>query len=187
MHVGDRPWTLSRALQRCESSDIYRCVMKRSFLHFLVSLKNEVPLNPQCNHQFLPVKSWFWFWGLTIPIVRHILDVHGLWKRAVDDSRPAVAHHVEPVDGPLGGFLKWRYPQSSFILGWDFPWNQPSSYWGTTISGNPHLWPLVGPQPSRFLSPFRWLIVLFHHTLDKSKTMIFHDVRERRTSRTIHN
>ena len=27
------------------------------------------------------------------------------------------------------------------ILDWDFPWNKPSSSWGTTILGNPHIVP----------------------------------------------
>ena len=30
-------------------------------------------------------------------------------------------------------------PQSSSILEWDFPWNTPSSYWGTPIDGNPKI------------------------------------------------
>ena len=34
-----------------------------------------------------------------------------------------------------GGFLKWGYPcSSSSILDWHFPWNKPSSYWGTTMT-----------------------------------------------------
>ena len=34
----------------------------------------------------------------------------------------------------------WGYPQSSSIWDWDFPWNQPSSYWGySEISGNLHI------------------------------------------------
>ena len=35
----------------------------------------------------------------------------------------------------FGGFLKWRYPHHPFFS-MDFPWNSPSSYWGTTIYGN---------------------------------------------------
>ena len=33
----------------------------------------------------------------------------------------------------------WRYPQLSLIFAWDCPWNKPSSYWGTIVSGNPHI------------------------------------------------
>ena len=38
-----------------------------------------------------------------------------------------------------GGFHKWRYPKSSSILDWDFPWliNHPFS--GTPIWGNAHM------------------------------------------------
>ena len=32
-----------------------------------------------------------------------------------------------------------RYPQSSSIFVWDFPWNKPSSYWGTPTAKGPNL------------------------------------------------
>ena len=38
-----------------------------------------------------------------------------------------------------GGFLKWGYPQSSSFLDWDFPWNKPTSYWGSPRYGNPYV------------------------------------------------
>ena len=37
-----------------------------------------------------------------------------------------------------GDFHKCGTPESS-ILDWGFPWNKPSSYWGTPICGNPHI------------------------------------------------
>jgi hypothetical protein len=41
----------------------------------------------------------------------------------------------------LWGFLTWGYHQipKSSILEWEFPWNKPSSYWGTSIYGNLHI------------------------------------------------
>jgi len=42
------------------------------------------------------------------------------------------------------GFLKWRYPQFSSILDWDFP-SKPSNAWDISISGNPHM-EMVGPS-----------------------------------------
>ena len=41
----------------------------------------------------------------------------------------------------IGGFRKWGYPLVIHL--WkDFPWNKPSSYWGTSIYGNPQLDPI---------------------------------------------
>ena len=42
----------------------------------------------------------------------------------------------------FGSFLKWRYPQLSSMFKWDFAWKKPSSYWGSSIYGNPpfHWW-----------------------------------------------
>ena len=44
---------------------------------------------------------------------------------------------------PYGGFLKWGYPQIIHLKSFekDFPY-KPSSYWGTPIDGNPHMFPI---------------------------------------------
>jgi hypothetical protein len=44
--------------------------------------------------------------------------------------------------------VKWRFPlhggsSKSSIYRWDFPWNKPSSYWGTPIYGNHLIFPTM--------------------------------------------
>ena len=51
---------------------------------------------------------------------------HILWERSYES-------HME-----VSKVLIW-YPQSSSMCSWDFPWTKPSSYWGASISGNPHI------------------------------------------------
>ena len=50
-------------------------------------------------------------------------------------------HHTVAKEPPkrYGGFPKKRGPNHPFY--WDFPWNKPSSYWGTPIDyGTPHIY-----------------------------------------------
>ena len=49
-------------------------------------------------------------------------------------------------------FSIWRFPEIGLppviihFSRWDFPWNKPSSYWGTLMSGNLHMsWPFLAP------------------------------------------
>ena len=49
-----------------------------------------------------------------------------------------VASRFRWFSQPFGGFLKWSYPQSS-IYRWIFH-HKPTSYWGTPIYGNLHIY-----------------------------------------------
>ena len=51
----------------------------------------------------------------------------------------------------------WGYPQSSSILDWDFPWNQPSIFFGTSILRNPQI---CEDLSLRFFS-FRHMCLIF--------------------------
>ena len=44
------------------------------------------------------------------------------------DGRKSIFHHL------LRFPESWGYPQFSSISRWDFPWNKPSSYWGTRMT-----------------------------------------------------
>ena len=49
--------------------------------------------------------------------------------------------------GPIRPQIEVSYNKGSLkssILDRDFPWNKPSSYWGTPIPGNPHIWLIYG-------------------------------------------
>ena len=43
------------------------------------------------------------------------------------------------ADASDGGFLSHRGTPSHHPFRCDFPWNKPSSYWGSPIYGNPHI------------------------------------------------
>ena len=68
---------------------------------------------------------------------------------------------------PYGGSWNEATPKSSFLFS-DFPWNKPSSYWGTPIYGNHHIhWHMTsmttlvsGPRLwAATLEAFAWLLV----------------------------
>ena len=49
------------------------------------------------------------------------------------------AHHQKPFRTHMEVSKVMGYAQFSSICRWDFPWNKPSSYGGSLISGTPHL------------------------------------------------
>ena len=86
------------------------------------------------------VTTFKWF----NPARRHVCMAGGLRgmrlstraKPPGDPSTPDVSRNCSVDMG--GSVLSWD-PKQSSILDWDFPWNQPSSYWGIPMetSWNP--------------------------------------------------
>ena len=102
-----------------------------------------VGVQPQENHGHSTLKNPKWAIQMSqkqalILTLQHTLETSLWWFPHLYAC--AWSHSTSLVwYSRYGGFHKWRYPKSSSILDWDFPWliNHPFS--GTPIWGNAHM------------------------------------------------
>ena len=117
----------------------------------------------------VPPKSFIWifhFLNILIRAIQRLLRRWCCWVMLgmICRALPTLQNHCGVA--LLSRISIWWFPEiglSPVIIhsfDWDFPWNQPSSYWGNPFFRKPNIW-LVVWTPLKNLSQLGWVFSIY--------------------------